>query len=58
MRARVPGPLFISLQHMHGTTRNMNNLKIGVRLGLLAGFFFIALLVVGAGGWLIMNSIG
>ncbi|MBJ7313705.1 methyl-accepting chemotaxis protein [Rugamonas sp. CCM 8940] len=27
------------------------NLKIGVRLGLLGGFFFAALMVVAAGGW-------
>ncbi len=27
------------------------NLKIGVRLGLLGAFFFLALVFVGAGGW-------
>jgi methyl-accepting chemotaxis protein len=27
------------------------NLKIGVRLGLLGGFFFVALLIVAFGGW-------
>ena len=32
------------------------NLKIGVRLGLLGGFFFIALLVVGVGGWSALND--
>ena len=32
------------------------NLKIGVRLGLLGGFFFVALLVVATGGWRALDS--
>ena len=32
------------------------NLKIGVRLGLLGGFFFVALLVVAFGGWRALES--
>ncbi|MCU6496791.1 methyl-accepting chemotaxis protein [Rugamonas sp. A1-17] len=32
------------------------NLKIGVRLGLLGTFFFIALLVVATGGWRALDS--
>jgi methyl-accepting chemotaxis protein-1 (serine sensor receptor) len=32
------------------------NLKIGVRLGLLGGFFFVALLIVAFGGWRAMES--
>ena len=33
------------------------NLKIGVRLGMLSGFFFLALLVVGYVGWNALNFI-
>ena len=32
------------------------NLKIGVRLGLLGGFFFLALMVVAGGGWNALNG--
>jgi len=32
------------------------NLKIGVRLGLLGGFFFVALAVVATGGWRALDS--
>ncbi len=32
------------------------NLKIGVRLGLLGGFFFVALLVVATGGWRALDA--
>ncbi|NRR28935.1 HAMP domain-containing protein [Oxalobacteraceae bacterium] len=32
------------------------NLKIGVRLGLLGVFFFIALMIVGGGGWRALSS--
>ncbi|WP_332856004.1 methyl-accepting chemotaxis protein [Duganella sp. S19_KUP01_CR8] len=32
------------------------NLKIGVRLGLLGGFFFVALLIVATGGWRALDS--
>ncbi|MYM88076.1 HAMP domain-containing protein [Rugamonas sp. FT82W] len=32
------------------------NMKIGVRLGLLGAFFFIALLVVATGGWRALDS--
>ncbi|MDC8758978.1 methyl-accepting chemotaxis protein [Janthinobacterium fluminis] len=32
------------------------NLKIGLRLGLLGGFFFLALLVVAGGGWSALND--
>jgi methyl-accepting chemotaxis protein-1 (serine sensor receptor) len=34
-----------------------SNLKIGVRLGMLSGFFFVALLVVGYVGWDALNFI-
>ena len=34
----------------------LTNLKIGVRLGLLGGFFFVALLVVAFGGWRALES--
>ena len=32
------------------------NLKIGVRLGLLGGFFFVALAIVATGGWRALAS--
>ncbi|GJJ00924.1 methyl-accepting chemotaxis protein I [Duganella rhizosphaerae] len=32
------------------------NLKIGVRLGLLGGFFFVALLIVATGGWRALDA--
>jgi methyl-accepting chemotaxis protein-1 (serine sensor receptor) len=32
------------------------NLKIGVRLGLLGGFFFVALAIVATGGWRALDS--
>jgi methyl-accepting chemotaxis protein len=34
-----------------GIAMNLANMKIAFRLGLLGGFFFLALLVVGVGGW-------
>ncbi|MET3132501.1 methyl-accepting chemotaxis protein [Oxalobacteraceae bacterium GrIS 1.11] len=34
----------------------LSNLKIGVRLGMLGGFFFVALLIVGIGGWAALND--
>ena len=33
------------------------NLKIGVRLSLMGGFFFLALLIVAGGGWRALSSI-
>jgi len=33
-----------------------SDLKIGVRLGLLGGFFFVALLVVAGGGWRALSA--
>jgi len=36
----------------------LSNLKIGVRLGLLGAFFFLALLVVGVGGWNALRESG
>ena len=35
---------------------NLANLKIAARLSVLGGFFFLALLVVGWGGWNALNS--
>jgi methyl-accepting chemotaxis protein len=35
---------------------NLANMKIASRLGLLGGFFFLALLVVGVGGWNALSS--
>jgi methyl-accepting chemotaxis protein len=35
---------------------SLANMKIAARLGLLGAFFFVALLVVGIGGWSALNS--